>query len=175
LWSKAKDGQRHSVRIKLAEFGAMTTREAHAEARKVLSKIAKGVDPRSKTKSSDQEDNIRDPTLRQAWVRYRDTHMKPKGRSANTEGDSRDHVERLMTTWLDQPSSILGHNPSLVTARHDRITNENGPYIANACMRSLRAISNPARRVARSHPAENPVTAVDWNQEKRRDTALGVE
>ena len=61
-----------------------------------------------------------------------------------------------------------------MTARHDTITKENGPYIANGCMRSLRAIYNHARKIARSLPAENPVTAVDWNPEKRRNTALGL-
>lgn len=38
----------------------------------------------------------------------------------------------------------------------------------------LRAIYNHARKTARSLPAENPVIAVDWNAEKRRDTALGL-
>jgi hypothetical protein len=41
-------------------------------------------------------------------------------------------------------------------------------------MRSLRAIYNHARKTARLLPAENPVTAVDWNREIRRDTAMGV-
>ena len=41
-------------------------------------------------------------------------------------------------------------------------------------MRSLRAIYNHARKTARSLPAENPVIAVDWNAEKRRNTALGL-
>jgi len=41
-------------------------------------------------------------------------------------------------------------------------------------MRSLRAIYNHARKTARTLPAENPVSAIDWNREKRRDTALGV-
>jgi len=31
-----------------------------------------------------------------------------------------------------------------------------GPYIANGCMRSLRAIYNHARKTARSLPAEKP-------------------
>ena len=79
-----------------------------------------------------------------------------------------------MADWLDQPLWVLGNNPSLVTARHEKITQENGPYIANGCMRSLRAIYNHARKAARSLPAENPVTAVDWNSEKRRNTALGL-
>jgi len=79
-----------------------------------------------------------------------------------------------MADWLDQPLSVLGNDPSLVALRHEKITAENGPYIANGCMRSLRAIYNHARKTARSLPAENPVIAVDWNAEKRRNTALGL-
>ena len=79
-----------------------------------------------------------------------------------------------MADWLDQALWVLGNNPSLVTARHEKITQEHGPYIANGCMRSLRAIYNHARKAVRSLPAENPVTAVDWNSEKRRNTALGL-
>jgi integrase len=170
-----KDGRRRSMRIKVAEVGAMTTRQARADAKELLGKITKGIDPREKKSGSqDRHQDVTNPTLRQAWERYRDAHMNRKGRSTSTQRNYRDHVERLMVDWLDQPLSMLGHNPSLVTARHDTITHENGPYIANGCMRSLRAIYNHARKIARSLPAENPVTAVDWNQEKRRDTALGL-
>jgi integrase len=170
-----KDGQRQSMRIKVADVGTMTTRVARAEAKEVLGKIGKGIDPReTKTKSLGREHDVISPTLRQAWERYRDAHMKRKGRSASTLEGYRDHVERLLANWLDQPLSVLGSNPSFVTARRDAITNENGPYIANGCMRSLRAIYNHARKTARTLPAENPVTAVDWNQEQRRDTALGL-
>lgn len=59
-------------------------------------------------------------------------------------------------------------------ARHDKLSDENGPYIANGCMRSVRAIYNHARKTARSLPPENPVLAIDWNVERRRDTAMGV-
>ena len=61
-----------------------------------------------------------------------------------------------------------------MTLRHEKITAEHGPYIANGSMRSLPAIYNHARKTARYLPAENPVIAVDWNVEKRRNTALGV-
>jgi integrase len=170
-----KDGRRESMRIKIAEVGTVTTREARAEAKELLGKITKGIDPREKKlKSETERPNVNDPTLRQAWERYLDAHMKRKGRSVGTQDSYQDHVERLMSDWLDLPLSVLGNNPNLVTARHDAITKENGPYIANGCMRSLRAIYNHARKIARSLPAENPVTAVDWNPEKRRDTALGL-
>ena len=35
-----------------------------------------------------------------------------RARSAGTIGDHRDHVERLLIDWLDQPLSTLGTNPA---------------------------------------------------------------
>ncbi|MGH6910939.1 MAG: integrase, partial [Phenylobacterium sp.] len=63
--------------------------------------------------------------------------------------------------------------PSLVATRHDELTTNSGPYAANGCMRTLRAIYNHARKSVRGLPPENPVTAVDWNEEERRDCAMG--
>jgi integrase len=178
------NGKRQSVRIKVGEVGELNTREARARAKTVLGSIAKGIDPRPK-KAGDAEGvdteectateaGAKGPTLRAAWTRYRDAHLKRKGRSDGTIENFRDHVERLMADWLDQPLSVLGNDPSLVAQRHEKITAENGPYIANGSMRSLRAIYNHARKTARSLPAENPAIAVDWNAEKRRNTALGL-
>jgi len=178
------NGKRQSIRIKVGEVGELNTREARAKAKTLLGSIAKGINPRPK-KAADAKgvdnDGIKaigkeetGPTLRVAWARYRDAHLKRKGRSDGTIENFRDHVERLMADWLDQPLSVLGNDPSLVALRHEKITAENGPYIANGCMRSLRAIYNHARKTARSLPAENPVIAVDWNAEKRRNTALGL-
>jgi integrase len=170
-----KGGLRISIRIKVAEVGDLSTRKARAQGKELLAKIAKGIDPREKKRIvREAEQTITHPTLRQAWERYRDAHMKRKGRSDGTIENYRDHVERLMADWLDRPLSVLGNDPALVTARHDKITTENGPYIANGCMRSLRAIYNHARKTTRSLPADNPAAAIDWNREKRRDTALGV-
>jgi integrase len=175
------NGRRKSVRIKIGEVGQIKTREARAKAKEILGSIGKGVDPRPTAESFGEAResgtklvNTTGPTLRAAWSRYRDSHLQRKGRSDGTVENYRDHVERLMVDWLDQPLSMLGNDPSLVASRHERITAENGAYIANGCMRSLRAIYNHARKTARSLPAENPVIAIDWNAEKRRNTALGL-
>jgi integrase len=174
------NGRRKSVRVKIGEVGQIKTREARAKAKEILGSIGKGVDPRPKADSAEPGEsgvkltNSTGPTLRAAWSRYRDSHLQRKGRSDGTIENYRDHVERLMVDWLDQPLSVLGNDPSLVASRHEKITAENGPYIANGCMRSLRALYNHARKTARSLPAENPVIAVDWNAEKRRNTGLGL-
>jgi len=62
----------------------------------------------------------------------------------------------------------------LVILRHEEISKANGLYIANGGMRTLRAIYNHARKSCRTLPSENPVNALDWNRERRRDTALGL-
>jgi integrase len=61
-----------------------------------------------------------------------------------------------------------------VQLRHREIATENGPYRANACMRTLRAVYNHARKTSDDLPADNPTDAVDWRKEKRRDTAMGA-
>lgn len=177
---RRKAGKRLSVRMKVAEVGELTTRAARAKAKDILGKIANGVDPRASTRKATDDiaaidlPSIANPTLRIAWERYRDGHMKNKGRSDGTINNYRDHVERLLVDWLDEPLSRLGNDPSLVTVRHEKLTKENGAYIANGCMRTLRAVYNHARKAARTLPADNPVSAIDWNAEHRRNTALGL-
>ena len=46
--------------------------------------------------------------------------------------------------------------------------------MANGSMRTLRAIYNHARKTNRSLPPDNPADAIDWNEEKRRDTGMGI-
>src|SRR5215208_1252495 len=65
-------------------------------------------------------------------------------------------------------------DPARVARKHDDVTRENGPYMANGSMRTLRAIYNHARKTNRSLPSDNPADAIDWNEEKRRDTGMGI-
>jgi len=167
-------GKRETVRMKIGEAQQTKTRAARAAAMEILGKIARGIDPRTRTEPAAKEPEQIGPTLKGAWERYRDAHMKRKGRDARTIENYRDHVERLMQDWQDLPLIDLAADPRKVVRRHDTITLANGPYIANGCMRTLRAIYNHARKGCRALPADNPVDAVDWNKERRRDTALGL-
>ena len=69
----------------------------------------------------------------------------------------------------------LGNDPARVKAKHDSLTDDNGPYIANGCMRTYRAVYRHARKTARHLPSENPVDGVDWNRERRRESGMGEE
>ncbi len=169
--------QRHSVRVKVGDVGRISAREARAKAKVLLGSIAAGIDPHAPSEPTASADDVPaffGPTLRSAWASYRESHMERKGRSDGTIASYRDHVERLLASWLDEPLGKFGEHPGLVKERHDLISKQNGPYIANGCMRSFRAIYNHARKTARALPIENPVGAVDWNAERRRNTALGT-
>jgi integrase len=165
-----RDGVREfAAQVKLGEFGDLSTREARSKAKDALGSIARGQRPGESPRSISGS-----VTLRQAWERYRDAHMRRKGRNAGTIENYRDHMERLFANWLDKPLARLGRQPNLVLERHEKITEENGPYIANGSMRSLRAVYNHARKSNADLPPMNPVTAIDWNKERRRNTGMGM-
>lgn len=171
-----------SVRVAIGDASEISTRTARATAKDYLAQISRGQHPKVEKSEADKTaaaqgaaiTSLGGITLRQAWERYRDAHLVRKGRSQRTIESYRDHVERIFVEWLDSPLHELGSEPAKVVAKHDDITKENGPYIANGCMRTLRAIYNHARKAHKSLPADNPVNAIDWNGEKRRDTGMGT-
>lgn len=174
------DKQRTSIRMKVGEAGEMSARDARARAKGLLGQIASGVDPRPprpmrpQPKADAAVEAGAVPTLREAWERFKVSHLERKNRATGTLRSYTDHMERLFEDWLDDPLSRFGEAPRLLADRHDRITRENGPAIANGAVRSFRAVYNHARKTCRVLPPENPSIGVDWNPEKRRDTAMGV-
>jgi site-specific recombinase XerD len=179
-----KGGKRAAtIRVAIGDASEISTRSARATAKEYLAQISRGQHPKGKKPDSrDRESTTFEGeapsgqiTLRQAWARYRDAHLVRRGRSERTIGGYRDHVERILAEWLDFPLQQLGSDPAKVAMKHDDITRENGCYIANGSMRTLRAIYRHARKMHRSLPADNPVDAVDWNRENRRNTGMGIE
>ena len=158
-----------STRTKLGEVGEIATREARSKAKDVLGSIARGERP-----GEEQKIKPGAVTLRKAWERYRDGHMIRKSRDARAIENYRDQVERLFEDWLDKPLAKLGRQPKLVADRRDKISQENGPYIANGAMRSLRAVYSHARKTSPDLPPVNPATAIDWNTEQRRNSGMST-
>ncbi|HEY3949154.1 integrase arm-type DNA-binding domain-containing protein [Phenylobacterium sp.] len=164
-----KNGRRRSTRLALGSSETLTTRAARIAAKAALARIASGQGARDPEPSRAAVDI----TLRQAWLRYRSAHLERKGRGERTIDGYAYHVEHMLADWLDRRLRELGEAPELVVQRHDALTASSGPYAANGCMRTLRAIYNHARRSVRGLPPENPAAAVDWNEELRRDAAMG--
>lgn len=175
-WQNAK---RKNVYAAIGQVGYITARDARLKAKECLTRIAKGLpafEPEegdAATATVETESEPKGVTLDEAWERYRDAHMVRKNRSARTIASYADHVDRIFKDWRDRALKDLGDDPALVATKHDNITEANGPYIANGAMRTLRAIYNHARKTHRYLPADNPVDAIDWNEETRRDTGMG--
>jgi integrase len=166
-----RDGFREfSAQKKLGEFGSVSSRDARLKAKEALVGFTRGERPGLPMRVAHGA-----ITVRGAWERYRDAHMTRKGRAERTIENYRDYMERHLGDWLDRPLAKLGLRPDLVIERHERLTLRNGPYVANSVMKAFRAIYNHALKGNRDLPAYNPVMAVDWNPEYRRDTAMGVE
>ena len=184
-----EEGKRAStVRIVIGDTTEISTRTARAVAKEYLAQISRGVHPKSEARAmkassaaeltqieqaGEEDARPGGVTLSQAWARYK-TAMERKNRSERTIESYRDHVERIFKDWLETPLAELGEDPAKVSEKHDTITEDNGPYIANGSMRTLRAIYNHARKTNRELPADNPVDSVDWNHEKRRSTGMGL-
>lgn len=69
-------------------------------------------------------DEVGEVTTREARAKAKEllgSIATRKGRSEGTIENFRDHVERLMADWLDQPMSVLGDDPSVVAARHEKM------------------------------------------------------
>ncbi len=166
-----------SINVSVGDATQMTARDARAVAKSYLGEIGQGRHPKQPEATEAPTSTTPTPsdiTLRAAWERYRDAHMIRKKRSETTIAGYRDHIEKVLKDWLDTPLKELGDDPARVAKRHDFITIERGPYRANCAMRTLRAVYNHARKTHRSLPADNPVDAVDWNAEERRNTAMGA-
>lgn len=174
-WQNAK---RKNVYAAIGQVGDIAARDARLKAKECLTRIAKGLpafepDEDEAATSAATESEPKGVTLNEAWERYRDAHMVRKNRSTRTIASYADHVDRIFKDWRERGLKELGDNPALVATKHDDITETNGPYIANGAMRTLRAIYNHARKTHRYLPADNPVDAIDWNEETRRDTGMG--
>jgi hypothetical protein len=141
-----KGGKRlSSVRVSIGDTREISTRTARAIAKEYLARISQGQHPkasqdelRSSRENAEIAASSAEVTLRQAWQRYLDAHLVRKNRSEKTIAGYRDHVERILAEWFDTPLRELGADPARVARRHDDISNENGSYIANGTMRTLR-------------------------------------
>jgi len=118
--------------------------------------------------------------LRHAWADYRarlEARIATGAKSARSLEARIDHMERLLSDWLDVPLRQLGDSPHLVAERHRQITAKSGPIVANRAMESFRAIYNDAakRRLDPGIPPVSPTSAVDWNNEERRSTGMSPD
>jgi len=164
-----REGAREfTAMTRLGDVTELSARDARKMAKDALGKIARGERPGEEAAPKRGE-----ITLRVAWERYKEAHLVRKNRGARTIKGYQDHMDQHFADWLDRPLARLGRNPQLVLERHDKLTREAGPYAGNGALRTLRAVYNHAAKSHLDLP-RNPVVSVDWNEERRRDTGMGL-
>ena len=109
--------------------------------------------------------NAGGPTLREAIALHLRA-MRAKACSARSLETLQEETARHLGDWLERPLATLRRHE--VATRHEALTDERGPYVANRVMQQLRAVYNTAARRFEDLPATNPVLAVTFNRVRRR-------
>ncbi len=167
LWQGPRGHRRfvRSVRYTIGRVGIMPLRVAREMALEAIHQIQQGIDP-------NKPDVTTTLTLKDLWKEYEE-NLHARGRAPRSIADFVYNL-RYFKDWVDLTLEEIASNRIAVRERHKKLTRENGPYAANRAMRALRAAYNLALRVDDSLPA-NPVIAVTFNREKRRNESLGPD
>jgi len=160
------------VRVTIGRHGVFTAEQARIEAKKLLGKMAHGVDPQAEKAS----ERIKATTLGQLLEPY----IKARKLRPSTIEVYEGALNRCFADWLDKPITEI--TKDMVQQRHMEISNRNslrgkGEAHANQAMRVLQSLLNYASSVYEdSHGkpllTENPVKRLSqaklWNRLNRR-------
>jgi len=172
---KGKSGKRRLVTLgtwapskaRAADAGlrdrSMTVAMARTAAITALGGMRAGEDPAA------EEDNTRaaGPTFGGALALHIDRLRRKDGRPRSIDTIERE-VKKHLSDWTARPLADISRTDA--RERHEILTKRSGPYVANRCMRHLRAVWNTAER---EHDLPRcPVVAVHWNKERRRQEPI---
>ena len=105
------------------------------------------------------------PTFRQA-IEWHLRAMRAKRCTPRSMTTLHEETHRHLADWLDRPLTSLSRHE--VALRHEALTADSGPYLANRVMQQLRAVYNTAARRFETLSPVNPVVAVTFNRVRRR-------
>jgi integrase len=126
-----------------------------------------GVDPNARRRervASQQRQEWEQCTFRE-MIAHHDLNMQARRCSARSVKEMHDEVRRYVSDWQEKP--LIAITASDCVSRHRKITRDNGPYVANRLMRSIKACWNDIRKVHHQLPP-CPVFAITPNKESRR-------
>jgi integrase len=169
LW-RGQRGRRRlikTVRHTLGTIDELTLDDARTRAQEVIAQIKRGVDPNE----PEPTETAGTWTLAQLWDEYA-SDMRKRELVPRTVSDFEMHLRDHLSDWKD--TRINEIKRSMCRERHEEITEDHGPYPANQVLRSLRAAYNFALKTVDDPDAlpDNPVRAVTFNKERRRDAVI---
>lgn len=155
-----RDLQGKTVRTSIGRYGVYTVDQAREEARELLMKMGKGINPNKEEK----------PAASVTFGDALDLHLNSnKKRSERTLKDYRYLSDQYLNDWLKKPLTEITRKDC--RERHHKIGEKNGPYVANSVFRVFRAAYNHALKI-HDELGVNPTIAVDWFPEERRKAAI---
>ncbi|WP_323715718.1 tyrosine-type recombinase/integrase [Paracoccus aminovorans] len=158
-------------RISIGPSNVFTPEEARKEAKKLLGKMAGGLD----INAEKAEARARTMTLAEALQAY----LKGRKLKEQTAKANRYLIEHYFSDYLKRELKSL--TPAMLVARFDKITAANGEATANGAFRVFRAVFNYARAATAANDGtytlpENPVRRVSdlrkWHRPRRKQTYL---
>ena len=158
--------ERRTVRTSIGRADVYTTDIARKKAVHLLANMYDGRNPNDERRH-EAAANI---TLARAF----DDFFENRRSLAASSRDSYARTLRVyFAAWAKKP--IRSITRQMVLRKHQQLTNDRGPYTANAAMRHLRSVYNFVASTQDGLP-ENPVhiltQARTWNREKRRQTVI---
>lgn len=158
-------------RMTIGRYGKLTVEQARVEAKKILGKIATGIDPVAEKKQA----RAKSVTLKEVFEDYIKARNNLK---LSTVFDYRRVMKESFTTWLNKP--LLDITKDMVARQHAKL-GESSHARANLAMRVLRALFNFAMTQyedsqGKSLISDNPVKRLSqsrsWYRVERRQSFI---
>jgi Arm DNA-binding domain len=160
-WVKCRN---ESCRVTIGKHGMITPEQARVEAKKILSEIARGINPND----SKSEMRVKAQTLAGVWEDYKSSRaLRPKTLEVYESA-----LRRCLADWMEKP--ITSITKDMVERRFNRMRSANGPRgegkaQAHQTMRILRSLLNFAAgkyedSTGKSILPENPVRRLSQAQ-----------
>ncbi|WP_264212920.1 tyrosine-type recombinase/integrase [Leisingera thetidis] len=122
-------------RVTIGRSDVLSVQEARREAKKVLGKMASGID----INAEKQEARARSITLLEAL----DEYLKSRDLKPATAAEYRARLKANFPDWLAKELKAI--TPTAVVRRFDKLTKEHSPHVANGAFRVFRAVYRYAR------------------------------
>lgn len=157
-----RDVNGKTVRTTIGRYGVYTVAEAREEARSLLMRMGKGINP-NREKEQRRASSV-------TFAEALDMHLgSNKTRSQRTLTGYRYLADQYLSDWLKRPLNSITRKDC--RDRHQKIGKDHGTYAANSAFRVFRAAYNGALKVY-DELGVNPTIAVDWFPEQRRKAAI---
>lgn len=135
---------------------------ARQRARELLGQVAGGGDP-----SAAMRNRTGGPTLSDAFNLH-ESRMRADQATASSIVTFTRERDKYLADWMQRPLRTIERTHC--RELHEKLSKDNGPYLANRVMRHVRAAWNTALK-EHDLPA-NPTIAVHWNKEHRRQEPI---